>query len=862
MKNKKSFLRRAAGMAFSTAVATFTVGTQTLYALDGTWNRNGNQNWNTANNWVGNTIASGADFTATLGDSITSNRIITLNVPITIGNITAADTTHNYTIARDANPNTNILTLDRTSGVPTIDVAASTVVGQIRTLTITSIIEGNDGLKKTGPGTLILGTEALDNTHNYTGGTQILAGTLFLNETGQIPASSGTVILGDTSGTASAELQLDDTSTTVSNAMTVNAGSSGTKTIANRGNNSVEYSGSITANDNLTILGANNAGNLTISGTASTIASGKTVAFSLTAAGNTPDRFVTDSALWSGDGGITYTSAGGLNNIAISGAKTYTGGAALDAMSGTGIMEVRTSSVGPANTPASGPFGTGTLSIGATKMRADEAGNITIGNAITFTDNPTFTTVANEKSLIFSGDASLGADRTLTVETGSTVATAAVEFSGEISGSGFGIIKEGAGKLLLNGTNTFTGLTSVNSGTLGGNGSIAGDVTVAAAANLAPGASIGTLSIGGGLNISALAGGAGQINCELGPIAASDRIDVTGTLDIGTDALGFSDFDFDDLGGLENGTYTLITSSSLTGSLDTNPANLTGAVGSGTGTLQISDGGTGDNIELVITGTPPTLVSIADDQSGGPITAGTLVTYTVTFSSDMDDTTVSAADFDNAGTSAITIGTITETTPGVFTIQVTPTDAGTLQLRIPVSATMTDADGNPLDNDPALLDDTIITVNSTDLYAAWSDGEPFGGDANGDGVSNGLAFLLGAADPDVSALDRLPTVSEDGSGGLVMTFDCLASAPRGGAALTLEWDGDLAGAWLGVPVPGAEGDSNPIEVSNGTGSVSFVATDGGTNGNGDALLEIQATITDATESADGKLFGRLQATQN
>ena len=64
--------------------------------------------------------------------------------------------------------------------------------------------------------------------------------------------------------------------------------------------------------------------------------------------------------------------------------------------------------------------------------------------------------------------------------------------------------------------------------------------------------------------------------------------------------------------------------------------------------------------------TPPTLTSsaIVDDKSGGPVTVNTLVTYTVTFSEDMDASTVTAADFGNAGTAAVTIGTVTETTPG------------------------------------------------------------------------------------------------------------------------------------------------------------------------------------------------------
>jgi autotransporter-associated beta strand protein len=180
--------------------------------------------------------------------------------------------------------------------------------------------------------------------------------------------------------------------------------------------------------------------------------------------------------------------------------------------------------------------------------------------------------------------------------------------------------KNGIGKWILSGANTYTGSTTVfngtllvngdqslatgavavNGGTLGGNGSIGGNVTVATAANLAPGASAGTLSIGGNLEISAMAGGAGLLKFELNTIAASDKIVLaTGkVLTIGSGALGLSDFNFTDLGGLQNGTYTLIqTDQTISGSLagDTN-----GTLGSATIDLQIS--GDGTDLELVVSG--------------------------------------------------------------------------------------------------------------------------------------------------------------------------------------------------------------------------------------------------------------------
>ncbi|MCH7226232.1 sulfatase-like hydrolase/transferase [Haloferula sp. A504] len=145
-------------------------------------------------------------------------------------------------------------------------------------------------------------------------------------------------------------------------------------------------------------------------------------------------------------------------------------------------------------------------------------------------------------------------------------------------------------------------------------------------------------------------------------------------------------------------------------------------------------------------------------------------------------------------------------------------------------------------------------------FDAWATGgETFEGDANGDGVPDGVAFLLGADTPATDATGLLPTLGEAG-GDLVMTFSCLAAAARGASLLNLEYDGDLVAPWLSVPVPGAVGDPNPIVEPTASGSVSFVATDGGTNGEGDALIDIVATITDATESATVRLFGRLKGT--
>lgn len=257
-----------------------------------------------------------------------------------------------------------------------------------------------------------------------------------------------------------------------------------------------------------------------------------------------------------------------------------------------------------------------------------------------------------------------------------------------------------------------------------------------------------------------------------------------------------------------------------------------------------------DDTVITVDGTAPTLAGITDDTSGGTVVVNTLVTYTVTFSEDMDANTVAGDDFGNAGSAAVTMGSVTETLPGVFTVQATPTSAGTLILQVPASAVLTDIAGNPLDNDPALVDDTTITVSVADPYAAWSGGAAFDADTNGDGVQNGMAWLLGEVDKNANALDNLPVASQS-AGNLVLNFTCLKSAGRGNAVLKVQFSKDLgvSDAWTlhEAAVPGDSGGT--------VNGVEFVTSE---NPNPN-LINIQATIPASAASPGTHLFGRLQA---
>jgi fibronectin-binding autotransporter adhesin len=100
--------------------------------------------------------------------------------------------------------------------------------------------------------------------------------------------------------------------------------------------------------------------------------------------------------------------------------------------------------------------------------------------------------------------------------------------------SGMELLKTGLGTLALNGQNSYTGMTRVQEGALGGHGSVA-QVEIGADAVLAPGESAGLLSITGGLTFNG-----GQLQIELGGLqrgSGFDALNVGGNVNLGDSML-------------------------------------------------------------------------------------------------------------------------------------------------------------------------------------------------------------------------------------------------------------------------------------------------------------------------------------
>ena len=227
------------------------------------------------------------------------------------------------------------------------------------------------------------------------------------------------------------------------------------------------------------------------------------------------------------------------------------GAGALHIMGGSGPGEAEIREVRLANTANN--F-VGTLRVGDAKTFGDSIVGITAdgslgaaGNRLTLGDR--HFDGENDRGvrggLRAWADLSLAADRVLQLDgvAGESGAGGWIDSNGfmlvmqggitELS-AGMGLLKTGLGSLVLNGQNSYTGMTVVQQGVLGGHGSLA-SVLIGADAVLAPGESAGLLSITGDLRFDA-----GQLQIELAGQQRGidfDALNVGGAVDLGGSVL-------------------------------------------------------------------------------------------------------------------------------------------------------------------------------------------------------------------------------------------------------------------------------------------------------------------------------------
>ncbi|GEM_PF-3769849 len=362
----------------------------------------------------------------------------------------------------------------------------------------------------------------LSGANTFTSGLTIKAGTVQAETSNSAFGGSGTgtITIGDTSGTANASLKGNTgTALTFANPITVVAGSSGTLSITSANSTADStFSGAITLNNNLTISaiglvftgGISGTGNLAINETST-----GTITLSTTSINNTGT--ITNSG--SGSGTVTISSVIGSNvtgvvqnsatsQLTLSGANTFTSGLTIKA----GTVSLTTS------TSAGGGSGTGTITIGDTSGNADATlkgnGLLSFANPITVASGSSGIlniSSAGSGGTTYSGAIDLGNNITLTASGTNLMITGGITGTGNIIISGTGSNNVILSTVTINSTGTITnsgsgaGTTTIssvigsnvtgltqNSATSklvlsGNNSSISGDVTISA----------GTLEISG-----------------------------------------------------------------------------------------------------------------------------------------------------------------------------------------------------------------------------------------------------------------------------------------------------------------------------------------------------------------------------
>jgi autotransporter-associated beta strand protein len=333
-----------------------------------------------------------------------------------------------------------------------------TVGGGFGRVDFTGVLSGTGGLTVNDGG----GTAALSGpADTYTGLTTAQAGTLLLGKSGVAVAGALTAPGGTVRLTAGNQ-------TAATSAVTVSAG--GLFDL----NNSSDTIGTLTLNNGSVSTGTGTltlGGNVTdtaVSSISGNLALGSaTRSFTINASST-----LNISAVVSGGVGLTKAGTG---TLVLTAANTYSGTTTLSA----GTLTAGNNSA----------LGTGTLNVTGGTF-SGSGGALTLANAVTLGGN---LTVAGTVAVTFNGAVTLTGNRTVT-----TTNTGLTTFAGNIgqSTSGLALTKAGSGTLVLSGTNTYTGATTVSAGTLLVNGTQTGSsVSVASGGTLGGTGPVGAISV-------------------------------------------------------------------------------------------------------------------------------------------------------------------------------------------------------------------------------------------------------------------------------------------------------------------------------------------------------------------------------
>ena len=575
----------AAAFSVAGSLARLGLGALVLISLlEGTqvfganWTNLAGGSWNNAGNWAGGSIPNGVNAIADFSTlDLTSDTAVTLDGSKTVGSLLFGDATPSNDWF--LNPGSGgLLTLSVSSGAPTITV-------NNQTATIGAVVSGTKGFAKIGGGTLILAaTNTFTGTAAINGGrVTFMAPNVFSacaiagGASAEIRVASGTVDPPTVTFSGSGTLVKSGAGTLVwsSGVATFGFGMGalidiqggtvigGSWSNENWTSNSASmniasgavYDGveSYTRIDALTGAGVFQGGFGGTEYSTLGVAGGSGV-FSGTvqnAAYNKLNLVKTGAGTQTFSGtnyytGYTTIKAGRLvfQNYNGSSAYNITNGAALEFNAASGTMDLPTATFSGAGTLIKSGAGTlqwgggaGTFALGAGSL-IDVQGGILVGAN---SGNEIWT--ANQSSLnIASGATFRGVEANVRVDAltgagtfqGGYAGTETVTLglnggSGTFSGSiqnfwaALGLVKEGAGMQILSGTNTYTGVTTVNQGTLQVLGSLSpgSAVTVGAAGTLA-----GTGTVGGPVTVN---GNLAPGTSSMGSLTFASPVSLAGT---------------------------------------------------------------------------------------------------------------------------------------------------------------------------------------------------------------------------------------------------------------------------------------------------------------------------------------------